>query len=138
MSSPMMTRMFGFCCGCCAEEGGAIVTVARIASRTDHRVILMGFPSRASNAPIGRGSRQPMPAVQLASNSLAQSVRALLSLGAGSPAAISPPLPKSDEREQGEHQQTSLAVCHLLPVSPSMPRIVIFALRISVGKAGAT
>src|SRR5947209_16365304 len=32
MSSPMMTRMFGFCC--CAEAGaGAIATVARVASR---------------------------------------------------------------------------------------------------------
>jgi len=45
-----------------------------------------------------------------------------------------------DAREQRERQQTSLAlalaVCHLLPVSPSMPRIAIFALLISVGKAG--
>jgi hypothetical protein len=48
----------------------------------------------------------------------------------------------SDECEQRERQQTSLAlalaVSHLLPVSPSMPRIAIFALLISAGKAGDT
>src|SRR5262245_2001556 len=56
MSSPMMTRMFGL--GCCAEAGAAAIVIAAIvASRTDHPVILMDFPSRASNAWIGRGSR---------------------------------------------------------------------------------
>ena len=43
-----------------------------------------------------------------------------------------------DDRKQRERQQTSLAVCHLLPVSPSMPRIEIFALLISAGKEGDT
>ena len=47
-----------------------------------------------------------------------------------------------DDRKQRERQQTSLAlalaVCHLLPVSPSMPRIAIFALLSSAGNAGDT
>ena len=45
-----------------------------------------------------------------------------------------------DEREQRERQETSLAmtlvVCHWLPVSPSSPRIAIFALLTSTGAAG--
>src|SRR5215813_8569620 len=36
MSSPMMTRMFGFCC-CCADAGGLAVVMAVNASRANHR-----------------------------------------------------------------------------------------------------
>src|SRR5262245_13924545 len=94
MSSPMMTRMFGL--GCCAEAGAAAIVIAAIvASRTDHPVILMGFPpvrrTRGSGAAAGTDRRRPV--LKLATNSLARSVPALLSLGAVLPAMVLPPHP---------------------------------------------
>ena len=42
------------------------------------------------------------------------------------------------ERRARAPLAVALAVCHLLPASPSIPRIAIFALLISAGKAGDT
>ena len=40
MSSPMMTRMFGF--GCCAQAGAAaIITMGHVASRATQRLLIL-------------------------------------------------------------------------------------------------
>src|ERR1700736_4357221 len=48
MSSPMMTRMLGFCCGCCADAGATIMEAsdASRASRMFQLLFIVDLPTK--------------------------------------------------------------------------------------------
>src|SRR5712691_9538579 len=83
MSSPMMTRMFGFCCGCCADAGATIMDAsdASRASRMFQLLFIVDLPTKwlldrlmVSGRPVGRPHHPP------ASELLARVHRCLLEL----------------------------------------------------------
>src|SRR5262245_14728550 len=58
ISSPMMKRMLGFCCGCCAAAGTlAIVKPASDASRPSQGVLIMRMVLISSNCEVWRLTR---------------------------------------------------------------------------------
>src|SRR5882757_6540447 len=83
MSSPMMTRMLGFCCGCCAAAGAAIMDAsdASRASQMFQLLFIVDLPTKwlldrlmFSGRPVGR------PHHPQASELLARVHRCLLEL----------------------------------------------------------